>query len=84
MKKIIIFMVACFLATNANANHIGIYLGQSTIADPHIHRIAHDAENRANLALFVAVGAVALATVGIIVGIEASQNNIGQVQIARF
>lgn len=81
MKKIIFLLIACFLTTTANANHISIYLGQTTIPDHHTHNVAHQAEDRANLALFVGVTAVTLATVGIL---KASENHQGHVQILRF
>jgi hypothetical protein len=84
MKKLIFLLIACFLTTTANANHISVYLGQTTIPDQHTHKVAHRAEDRANLALFLGVTALAVAFVGTTIAIQASEYNQGQFRIARF
>ena len=84
MKKLIFVFIACLLATGASANHIGIYTGGTHIADNHTHRIAHRAQDRANVAIFLGVTALAVAVVGTTIAIQASEYNQGQVRIARF
>lgn len=81
MKTFLLFLATVFFVTAASANHIAIYTSQTKIQDEHTHRIAHRAQNRANVAIFVGSVALVVATVGLI---KASEYNQGQVQIARF
>ena len=81
MKRIILSVALCFVVALANAMPTAKYYGGSHRPHHHYYHSIARANNRANTALFVAVGAAMLATVSLI---KVSEYNQGQIQIARF
>lgn len=81
MKRIILSVALCFVVASVNAMPTAKYYGGSHRPHYHYHHSIARANDRANTALFVAFGAVIIATVGLV---KASEYNQGQVQIARF
>lgn len=80
MKKIICAFALGLLVFSANAMPSARVYNVPHRPHQHYHHSTR-ADNRANTALFVAVGAAMLATVSLI---KVSEYNQGQVQIARF
>lgn len=84
MKQILFFLLFCLFSINSQANHIPYYIGSATITDPHTHNIAHKSLTNANIALFVGVMALTVATFSVVKNIKFSKNNINKIQIVRF
>lgn len=82
MKKMLVFVFCCFLSGSAFAIPSAQVYGSPH--RPHHHDSIIRANSRATTALFVAFGAVVIATIGTTIAIQASEYNQGQVRIARF
>lgn len=81
MKKFILFVTLCLFSASSNAMPTARVYGTPPMPHNHYHHSINRANDRANTALFVAFGAVMIATVGLV---KASEYNQGHVQIARF
>jgi uncharacterized membrane protein len=81
MKKIISMLALCFFTINAEALNVNPYLPSGHVVKQQRVVVIHEKNQSAkNIAIF----AVGLGVMALIVGIKASQNNPGQIQIVRF
>lgn len=84
MKKIIVLLLVLLFSANSYAHSIGNYLGASQCPCYDAYTTATRAENKSNTAIFIAIGAVALATFGVVFSLQQSEYHQGNVRIARF